>query len=210
MKPISSLFNKDFVENLSTFSVRSKSALSFEALDQNSGFVLYETTLPEAIYDPAILLVQKLRDRGYVYVDQNLIGILSRENAINSLPIVLKSGKKLQILVENQGRINYHIPNDFKGLLGHAHFGGVHLEDFTMTGFPFDNYTKIEKLISKYNLTERNNHFSIENGPVLLHGEFRLNENDIYDTYLDPTGWGKVSKIRNYNLKLMFTQSFHL
>lgn len=43
---------------------------SFEALNQYSGFVLYETTLPTFSSDPGMLRVNKLHDRAYVYVDR--------------------------------------------------------------------------------------------------------------------------------------------
>lgn len=49
--------------------LRWPSPLSFEQLDQYSGFVLYETTLPTLKYDPSILSVSKLHDRAIVLVD---------------------------------------------------------------------------------------------------------------------------------------------
>lgn len=91
--------------------------LSFEQLGQFSGLILYETKLPNDIeIDPTILTVHKLHDRAYVFVDNKLIGILSRENAVETLPLIktTKSERKLQILVENQGRINFNVFDDFK------------------------------------------------------------------------------------------------
>jgi hypothetical protein len=87
---------------------------TFEELNQNSGFVLYETTLPAFTRDPSELVINDLRDRAYVYVDEYFVGILSRENAIKSLPISSGLGTTLQILVENQGRINFQIADDYK------------------------------------------------------------------------------------------------
>lgn len=92
----------------------SEKALTFEELNQFSGFVLYETDLPKFTRDPSNLLIEKLRDRAQVYVDGKLVGVLSRENNINSLPLTAGNGKKLQILVENQGRINFQIADDYK------------------------------------------------------------------------------------------------
>lgn len=43
---------------------------TFEALNQYSGFVLYETALPKFTKDPSILHVNNLRDRAYVYVER--------------------------------------------------------------------------------------------------------------------------------------------
>lgn len=89
-------------------------ALTFEELNQFSGFVLYETDLPKFTRDPSNLVIEKLRDRAQVYVDGKLVGVLSRENGIYSLPLTSGNGNKLQILVENQGRINFQIADDYK------------------------------------------------------------------------------------------------
>lgn len=186
------MFSSEFKEKLSAFKMQSKTTKSFEELNQNSGFLLYETRVPKTNEDPTIFLAENIKDRAHVFIDQNLIGILSRENKINSLPITLGWGNELQIFVENQGRINYMVPKDNKGLLGHVHYGDVHLENFTITGFPFDDYSQIRKLIKETNFRRAEKTFSIDNGPVLLYAEFNLNENDIFDTYLDPRGWGKV------------------
>lgn len=94
--------------------VSSQRPLSFEVLNQFSGFVLYETELPILELDPTELIVNNLHDRAMVYVDQEFVGSLSRGNNIFSLSIHPGQGRQLQILVENQGRINYAIADDFK------------------------------------------------------------------------------------------------
>jgi beta-galactosidase len=48
------------------------------------------------------------------YFFKFFVGILSRENAIKSLPVSSGLGTTLQILVENQGRINFQIADDYK------------------------------------------------------------------------------------------------
>lgn len=88
--------------------------MTFEELNQNSGFVLYETALPTLTRDPSRLEVNNLRDRALVYIDDEFVGALSRENYISSLPISAGFGSKLSILVENQGRINFQIADDYK------------------------------------------------------------------------------------------------
>lgn len=88
--------------------------MTFEQLDQFSGFVLYETTLPKLTRDPSNLQVNDLRDRALIYIDDEFVGVLSRENVINTLPISAGYGSKLSILVENQGRINFAITDDYK------------------------------------------------------------------------------------------------
>lgn len=91
--------------------------ITFEELQQFSGLVLYETVLPELEIDPTLLTVENLHDRALVFVDEFYVGTLSRENAIDSLPINAGVGHKLQIFVENQGRINFNVFNDFKVII---------------------------------------------------------------------------------------------
>lgn len=121
-------------------------------------------------------------------------GILSRENKIHDLPLLTGTGEKLQILVENQGRINYNILNDFKGILSDVKLDGRPLHNWTITGFPMENYTAIQNFIDSQineSIKELPNRAYIKTGPTFFHGTFNLNST-IYDTYLDPTGWGKV------------------
>lgn len=185
--------------HLSTFTANSYAPKSFEALNQNSGFILYETKIPKTSRDPAILKIVDLKDRAYVYVDRQFVGVLSRENKINSLPISLTPGRSmLQILVENEGRINYGMANDFKGILGGVYFDTLVLVNWTMTGFPFENYEKISGLLK----TIRNENadmpmwngdkFSgMQTGPVLFSGEFNVEKDAIADTYL-----GEIDALR--------------
>lgn len=58
-----------------------------------------------------------VRDRAYIFVNQEPRGILSRQDAIWSIPLSnVQPEDILQILVENQGRIGYGHGNvDFKG-----------------------------------------------------------------------------------------------
>ena len=99
---------------LGSLPIISEKALTFEELDQFSGFVLYECNLPTFTRDPSELVLDNLHDRAQVYVDGKFVGVLSRENKIYSLPLTAGNGEKLQILVENQGRINFQIADDYK------------------------------------------------------------------------------------------------
>lgn len=174
--------------------------LSFEALNQYSGFVLYETRLPELKIDPSLLVVKNLHDRAQVLVDGQLVGTISRESQIDRLPI-MAGGSILQIFVENQGRINYAVMEDFKGILGNVMLNGHLLGNWTHTGYPL-KYDQLEELIR-----ECSEELSIEmiansqtgrkiltGGPASFIGVFEIDAGlAIHDTFLDPTGWGKVS-----------------
>jgi hypothetical protein len=80
-----------------------------------------------------------------------------------------------------------------QGLVSNATLGGKVLEDWIITGFPLHD-------VSRLNVSNDDNYtFS---GPALFQGTFRLPESDSkpLDTFLDPTGWGKVSA------SVMYTQ----
>ena len=110
------------------------------------------------------------------------------------LPVSIGVGNRLMILVENLGRINYNIPNDFKGIIGDVLFNNVPLRNWTMTGYGFEKFNAIESVIA-----DSGNVIKPVEGvifPTLFNGHFDIcNSSIISDTYLDPTGWGKVNKI---------------
>lgn len=54
---------------MASYLVFSESPLTFEALNQSTGLVLYETTLPNVKRDPSLLQIKGLHDRAYVYID---------------------------------------------------------------------------------------------------------------------------------------------
>lgn len=114
LKPIGAILSETGRKILGTNPVFSEKPLTFEEMDQFSGFLLYETTLPKFSRDPSKLLIEDLRDRAYIFVNDDLKGILSRENVIKSSPLGSWMGEKLQLLVESQGRIDYQVIEDYK------------------------------------------------------------------------------------------------
>lgn len=114
LKPVDTIFSQQGRYILGTRPFISNRLLTFEEMDQFSGFVLYESELPRLTRDPSNLVVTNLRDRALIYIDDEFVGALSRENYISTLPISAGYGSKLSILVENQGRINFQIADDYK------------------------------------------------------------------------------------------------
>lgn len=47
----------------------SNKTLTFEDLNQNNGFVLYETRLPDSLPNPSSLQITKMHDEAYIYVN---------------------------------------------------------------------------------------------------------------------------------------------
>ncbi|XP_058467999.1 beta-galactosidase-like isoform X2 [Malaya genurostris] len=178
--------------------IKSDRLMTFEELNQFSGLVLYETTLPKFTRDPSQLVISELRDRAQIYIDEFYVGTLSRENAINSLPISAGWGTKLSILVENQGRINFDVLDDCKGILGSVTIQTyekpyyVELFDWTIIGFPFENFTKLKEVADSSTNDQCVNDRGIAiHGPVIFKGEVIINTSEIHDTYINMSGWGK-------------------
>lgn len=201
-------FNVEITNNIFTTAARaalksdkstigSTTLLTFEELDQNSGFVLYEADLPKFTRDPSNIYVNELRDRAQVFIDGRFVGVLSRENNIYSLPVSAGYGKRIQIFVENQGRINFQENFDLKGILGNVTvqtFEAPYFQELTnwdITGYPFDDHAKIEAFIRDDGFRQPNfKNGVLRDGPALLSGTFTITD-PILDTYWNTAGWGK-------------------
>lgn len=70
LHPVNILSSNISRRHMGTAPVHSRSPMTFEALNQYSGLILYEANLPVFARDPSILKIDKIRDRAYVYVDK--------------------------------------------------------------------------------------------------------------------------------------------
>ena len=128
--------------------VRNRSELprTFEMLGQSQGFMIYTSQVDKLQTDPVVLHVPGVRDRGYVFVDDQPSGVLSRSEQIFSLPLQVLPGQKLSIVVENQGRICYGSNlADMKGIVGNVSLGENVVRGWDMTGVPLDG-----EMLTKY------------------------------------------------------------
>ncbi|MFH8623496.1 beta-galactosidase [Streptomyces vietnamensis] len=118
--------------------VRADRPLTMEQLGQSFGFVLYEAELPTA--GATVLRVGEVRDRAQVFVDGQPVGVLEREHHEHALAFLTpRSGARLTVLVENQGRVNYGTGiHDRKGLLGRVTVNGEELADWSSSPLPLD------------------------------------------------------------------------
>ncbi|GLX34572.1 beta-galactosidase [Streptomyces roseochromogenus] len=120
--------------------VRAPAPLSFEELGQASGLVLYTATppLPPGTYE---LTVSGLHDRAQVFADGVPVAALDRET---SSCAVEGTGARirLELLVENQGRINYGpLLGQGKGILGGVRVDRRLVHGWTMHRLPLDEWT---------------------------------------------------------------------
>lgn len=131
-----------------------------------------------------------------------MMGILTRENSTNSIQINTDHGRRLQILVESQGRLSFAVFNEPKGIAGDVTLNNEKLENWNITGFPFEHesYPKILMNSLRYveqdpdllKKIENRSSENLSNDPIIFDGKFDINDSAISDTYIDPTGWGKV------------------
>jgi beta-galactosidase len=120
--------------------VRAPMPLSFEELGQSGGLVLYaaEPHVPPGEHE---VTVTGLHDRAQVFADGAPVAVLDRETATFALrgtgaPV------RLELLVENQGRINYGpLLGQGKGILGGVRLERRLVHNWAMRRLPLDEWT---------------------------------------------------------------------
>lgn len=130
----------------------SQRPLTFEALHQAYGYVLYRTIVSAGPTRPthvataapttALLRIDSVRDYAIVFVNGKRQGILDRMKKQDSLTISVPAGGAiLDILVENMGRINYgpNLLKNHKGITQSVSLNDRELTGWKMYSFPFDH-----------------------------------------------------------------------
>jgi beta-galactosidase len=173
--------------------VRHETPLTFEDLNQAYGYVLYRTNLEGGA--AGVLKVGGLRDFGVVFVNGQRVGILDRRRKLDSLRLDLPKGKvRLDILVENLGRINFgpYLLKNTKGITESVRWSGEELKGWQMFSLPFKDPGSMAVKKAGPGTTGaggRTGSAGNSGVPVLRKGRFLLNE--VQDTYLDMSQWGK-------------------
>ncbi|MFE1546224.1 beta-galactosidase [Streptomyces sp. NPDC058718] len=159
--------------------VEARRPLTMEELEQDFGFVLYETALP--LTGPALLEIESVRDRAQVFVDGQPVGVLERENHEHALAFTVpRAGSTLTVLVENQGRVNYGQGiHDRKGLLGKVLLDGTELAGWTSRPLPLTGLEDVPFAPAA----------ATPVGPAFHRGTFEVT--DPADAFLHLDGWTK-------------------
>ena len=147
---------------------------TMEEIDQATGYLLYRKQLPKAVH--GLLRFDHLYDYAIVYVDGKPLGTLDRHYHQDRIRIETNGPSRLDILVENTGRLNStkFMRDERKG------FRAAWLDDVPLTGWlefalPMDSATKTKT--------------SNVEGPHFSSGSFTLAQTG--DTYLDVRALGK-------------------
>lgn len=160
-----------------------------ESLDQDYGFILYRTRLrgPQS----GKLWINGLHDRAQVFVDGSPLGILRRNKPNQKLELRLPpEGAQLDVLVENQGRVNFgpDLP-DRKGILGGVLIGWQYIFDWEAFCLPLSDLSGLKFPPLSAPLT----------GPAFYRGTFLVDKP--LDTFLALPGWTKgVAWVNGFNL----------
>lgn len=164
-----------------------------EKLGQAYGYILYRS---ELVRDKEIekLFLFEANDRAKVYLDEREIATLYDRELLAEKKIEKVCGERLDILVENMGRVNYGIrmERQNKGIKGAVVLNGHQHYKWTHYPLPLDN---LEQLPFGKGYTE--------GLPAFYRFEFEAEEQkDGYlDTFLDVSGFGKGCAFLNgFNL----------
>jgi beta-galactosidase len=178
----------DGLEHLST-PVSASAPLSMEALDQDYGFILYRTRLPES-HTQAVLTLRELHDRAQIFVEGQPVGVLERATPDPTISLNIPAGgARLDILVENMGRVNSRWGlMDRKGILGGVLLGPHFLFDWMIYTLPLSDLSRLAFRPAR-----------LESSPGFYQCSFRLDQP--LDTFLGLPGWTKgVAWINGFNL----------
>lgn len=170
------------VQNIGT-TVESVTPLRMEDCGQNYGYIMYssviEQTAPE--YEHAIK-IDGLSDRAIIFIDGERKGVYERGKEYTPIVLEANNGKplKLDVLVENMGRINYgQFLGDRKGVES-IRLWQQKLYYWNNVCLPMDNLENLRfKPIEK----------QTDGKPAFFKGEFIVNE--VADTFLKTTGFEK-------------------
>lgn len=169
--------------------VLSKKPLTFEDVSQAYGYLLYSAQVKGPIKGK--LEIIHLRDYGIVFVNGKKIAVLDRRFGQETCGVELPSEEnRLDIFVENLGRINYgkYINDNHKGITDAVLLDGKKVEGWKIYRFPMVG----EPVLGSR--TDSNSDY-----PIVRQGYFDLGE--VGDTFLDMRDFGKgVVWINGHNL----------
>jgi beta-galactosidase len=120
--------------------IHSEQVVSMEDLDQAYGYILYRKRLEGPVEGDLVL--EELHDYAQIFLDGKLAGTLDRRLAQNHLVLkVPPAGARLDILVENSGRINFSLAlrKERKGITKQVTFGGKPLLGWDIYTFPMSD-----------------------------------------------------------------------
>ena len=159
-------------------SIASDDMKTMEALGQAYGYLLYRTTLPSGVQGQLVL--KDLHDFAQVYLDGHYVGSMDRRLGQDRLTLTATvSSARLDILVENTGRVNFTkaIRGERVGVLGGATLDGAALGHWQTFSLPMSDTADLLYTTGPCA------------GPCFYHGKFTAAS--AADTFLDTAAFHK-------------------
>jgi beta-galactosidase len=158
--------------------VASEQILSMEDVGQSYGYILYRTQVAHA--QSGELKIDELHSYAQVYLDGVLAGTIDRRLNQSTLPLhVAHDNTRLDILVENTGRVNFGLQfvHERAGITRRALLAGAALTGWQIYPLPMRNLRSL--------------HFKSGDctGPCFYRGVFEVN--DPADTFVDTHSFSK-------------------
>jgi beta-galactosidase len=174
----------DSLDVLTAIKQSSDAPMTMESLDIAYGFTLYQA------HDKVSgnLSLPEVCDRAYVFCDRQRLNIVEGHGSEKDTTI--SNAGTLEILVENQGRLN--VGREFvewKGLTQTPKIDGGEIKGWDNVGFTFEKLAQL-----KWGTTLP------AQGPAFYRGTFHAEKGAVWDTFLNPSGWHKGLAWVNGNL----------
>lgn len=169
----------------------SERPLTMEAVDMDFGYIHYQTTIDQPL--KGTMVIKELRDYAVITVNGKTIGSLDRRHRQNKIDVDIPAGAKLEILVENVGRVNYgaDLLNNLKGITEKVTVNGKEITNWTTTPLPlYESIAKggaAEKQLKKAFTASTTT--APQQSPTFYRGTFNLDKTG--DLFLDTRGWCK-------------------
>ncbi|MBA2942972.1 beta-galactosidase [Paenibacillus sp. CGMCC 1.16610] len=168
-----------------------------EMFGQSYGFIVYSTQVSGPRTGEKLHL-QEVHDRAQIFLDGVYRGTIERWDP-RPLPLDIPAeGARLDIVVENMGRVNYGPKlKDYKGITEGVRFNNQFLFDWTIYPLPLDKVDAIPFVRSMKNVEQ--DETQDQERPTFYRGEFHVEEAG--DTFIRLDGWSKgVVWINGFNL----------
>lgn len=165
---------------------------SMEEVGQDYGFILYRTEI-EGPWKSCSMTLMDMHDRAQIFVNGQYKGTIHRNDCKKDIVLDFEEGSnKLDILVENMGRINYGpYLKDFKGISDNVKLEYQFHYGWQIYPLPLNNIEAIKFHDLPVEVQK--------DKPMFYRASFNIEE--VGDTFLDLEGWTKgVVFINGFNI----------
>lgn len=163
--------------------------ISMEKLGQDYGFTLYSSTLTGIPVGTHTLEIDTVHDRAQIFINQKFSGTIFRQNPSPISVSIPQLNSKVDILLENMGRVNYGpYLTDSKGI-GSLKINSQVITNWTMCTLPLDG-NQLRNL--KYSHPFPGN----SGTPSFYKASLQIPGNPT-DTYINTRGWSKGNVFMN-------------